>query len=63
MVNISRALQFAEAREQLCDVSFINASPGIFDVAYEDSTKHVVGHFDLDFAIRCELKRILDQID
>ena len=51
VIYVSSALQFSEAREQLCDVVFMNASPGIFDVAYEDSTKHVVRHLDLNFSI------------
>ena len=51
VINVCSTLQFSEAREQLCEVVLMDASPGIFDVAYEDSTKHVVRHLDLNFSI------------
>ena len=63
MVNIILALQLAVAREQLCDVVLSNASPSILNLAYKNTTKHVVGHSDLNPAFSCKLVRILNQVD
>ena len=60
MVNTSRALQLAVAREQLCDVILSYASPSILDLANKNTTNHVVGHSDLNPAFSCELVRIFD---
>ena len=63
VVNVCSAMQFAESREQFCDVVFMDTSPSVLDVANEDASSHVVRHFDLNLAFRSELVRVLDQVE